>query len=117
MHKNSIFCSKYNQFLDLFSLLSRHYSWGMLVLTWMILSLPYLHHNYFITHDGNHMYERVVELAFTFNHTPFGSRWLPHLAEGFGLPVFYFYPPLFFYLCAGFTVLGLSAAIAYKVTF
>jgi uncharacterized membrane protein len=44
-------------------------------------------------------------------------RWMPASDAGLGTPVFYFYPPLAFYLTAGFAGLGLSTAASLTAVF
>lgn len=44
-------------------------------------------------------------------------RWLPLSHDGLGSPVFYYYPPLAFYLGSTFTFLGLSTYLALIATF
>jgi len=89
----------------------------LIVLVWLILTPPLMHPYFYFTHDADHMFERVVELNHTLQYTPFGSRWLPHVAEGYGLPVFYFYPPLFFYFCSFFNFLGFTDAQTFRLVF
>lgn len=41
-------------------------------------------------------------------------HWLSQLWYGFGLPVLYFYPPIFYWLAGGLQIAGLSTVIAVK---
>lgn len=43
-------------------------------------------------------------------------RWLPDSFEGLGSPVFYFYPPLAYWVAGGFNALGLSTLMAVRLT-
>ncbi|RJP21232.1 MAG: hypothetical protein C4527_23890 [Candidatus Omnitrophota bacterium] len=90
--------------------LPRWWPFPVLFTMWLLLTPPLMHPCFFYTHDAQHMFDRVVELNHTLDHSPFGSRWLPHLADGYGLPVFYLYPPLFFYCCAFLHCFGLTDA-------
>lgn len=44
-------------------------------------------------------------------------RWMPASDAGLGAPVFYFYPPLAFYLAASFSLLGLSVYASLVASF
>jgi hypothetical protein len=67
-----------------------------------------------ITHDINtFLWSRAVyelmEKGVWYPH------WLPQLWYGFGLPVLYFYPPLFYWLAGGLQVIGLPTVLAINV--
>lgn len=86
----------------------------IIILSWLILINPIIHPYPYLTHDGERHFERVVELNNSFKHSPFGSQWLPHLADGYGLPVFFFYPPIFFYICASLSTFGIPDPQVYE---
>jgi hypothetical protein len=42
-------------------------------------------------------------------------NWLPQLWYGLGLPVLYFYPPIFYWLAGGLQMIGLPTVLAVKI--
>ena len=71
------------------------------------------------SHDGWYAAYRVWLLAQLWTSGEWGAmHWLPQLIEGYGYPMFLFYPPLAYGIAAGgVTLLGLPAGAATKLSF
>src|SRR5205085_10538634 len=68
------------------------------------------------THDGlSHTYRSIV-LAWHLAHGDLFPRWASDLGYGYGLPLFNFYAPLFYYPTALLILLGLNPALAANLT-
>ena len=63
-----------------------------------------------------HLY-RQVEFQHCLAQGALFPRWTPDLMQGYGFPLFNFYPPLAYYVTALWHLLGLSTARALNVTF
>jgi hypothetical protein len=57
------------------------------------------------------------QFARELGHGVLYPRWLPLSHDGLGSPVFYYYPPLAFYLAAAFAVVGAGTYLALVATF
>ncbi len=68
------------------------------------------------THDAQFHYYRSIVLAWHLGHGDLLPRLASDLGYGYGLPVFNFYGPLFYYPPALLILLGLDAAIAVNLT-
>ncbi len=76
-----------------------------------IIAPPMLHDSFWI--DWVWADQFTAELA---RGNPY-PRWLPQSHGGLGSPVFYFYPPLAFYISGGFGLAGLSTYASIIATF
>src|SRR5687768_15277456 len=68
------------------------------------------------THDGLFHYYRSIVLAWHVQPGDVFPRLAADLGYGYGLPVFNFYAPLFYYPAALFILLGLNPALAVNLT-
>ncbi|HPL27052.1 MAG TPA: glycosyltransferase family 39 protein [Anaerolineae bacterium] len=80
-------------------------------------SLPFLSARPTASIDGPlHLY-RLVELDHCLSLGQWFPRWTPDLVQGYGFPLFNFYPPLCYYLAELWHLLGASLARSLNLTF
>lgn len=82
-----------------------------------VAGLPFLPASPTRSADGLlHLY-RLVELDQCIRQGVLFPRWVPDLAQGYGFPLFNFYPPLAYYVAEAWHVLGLSLVRSLNLTF
>lgn len=89
---------------------------GILILVFFsfIIFLPLLRSGFWVNHDAVSPV-RLLEMETCFADGQFPCRWTPDLGGGFGLPLFNFYPPLFYFLTMIPRVLGVSFVASFKI--
>ncbi|MCL6432380.1 MAG: glycosyltransferase family 39 protein [Anaerolineae bacterium] len=92
-------------------------TWLSLVAISSVAALPFLPIAPPRSIDGLlHLY-RLVELDRCLSQGAFYPRWAPDLAQGYGFPLFHYYPPLSYYLAEAWHLLGFSLARALSLTY
>jgi len=66
------------------------------------------------SHDGGLHVLRLIELDHLIRNGQLYPRWMPHLAYGYGYPLFNFYAPLSWYVAQLFRLGGLSTVLAWN---
>lgn len=77
--------------------------------------LPLLKPGFFPTHDYTHG-ARLVELHRALVDGHFPVRWSANFGFGYGMPLFNFYSPLFYYAANLFYSLGFNLVVSIKIT-
>lgn len=92
--------------------------WFIELFILLIITVPaflaLLNLQYFSMHDDQH----IARLYLLFEGLKQGQifpRWVDMLGFGFGYPLYNFYPPLIYYVSAGFHVLGFSLILSIKL--
>jgi uncharacterized membrane protein len=92
----------------------------IIIVIGLLVTLPTIfalnHQGFPDAHDDYLHFGRLHDLhqALIDGHMP--PRWAKDFGFGYGMPMFHFYGPLFYYLAEIFYALGLSAAISLKIT-
>lgn len=84
----------------------------------LIITVPsywvLLNNRYFSMHDDQHI-ARLYLLIEGIKQGQFYPRWVDMLGFGYGYPLFNFYPPLIYYVAAGFHFIGFSLIWSIKL--
>ena len=84
----------------------------------LIITVPsywvLLNNKYFSMHDDQHI-ARLYLLIEGIKQGQFYPRWVDMLGFGYGYPLFNFYPPLIYYVAAGFHFIGFSLIWSIKL--
>ena len=89
-----------------------------IVLLFGLLSvLPLLHTRSICSDDGLFHIHKAVGLEAVIELGHWFPRWSPHMAHGFGYPLYNFYAPLGSYVLAGLHALGFIYPVALHVIF
>ena len=85
-----------------------------LIITFLALT-PLLESKLFYMHDFTHA-ARLAEMDTALKDGNFPVRWSPNLGYGYGMPLFNFYAPLFYYIAEFFHLSGISIISSLKLT-
>ncbi len=92
-------------------------TWTSLAAVALVASLPFLPLAPPRSIDGLlHLY-RLVELDQCLSQGALYPRWAPDLAQGYGFPLFHYYPPLAYYIAEAWHLAGFSLARALSLTY
>lgn len=87
---------------------------ALLVVIPLFAMLPLFHSGFFPMHDDEQV-GRLIELHKVVSQGQIPPRWVPDLGFGYGYPLYNFYPPLFYYVGAFFTSLGIGFILSTKL--
>lgn len=94
----------------------KKYFWFVLVLVLSFWAIkPLFAPGLFPMHDDTQV-ARIFEMGKVLRSGTFPVRWVPDLGYGYGYPIFNFYAPFAYYVGGFFTLLGIDALVATKVT-
>lgn len=88
----------------------------IIVLTSIIISLPFMVPGFFTVHDDQQI-ARLFLFDKALKSGQFPPRWVDQLGFGFGYPLFIFYPPLVYFLGETFHILGFGFIDSIKLVF
>ncbi len=78
-------------------------------------TLPLFEYGFPGGHDmANHLY-RSLEHYLAIQEGRLFPRWSAHVAGGYGLPIFHYYSPLFYYLTDFFRIIGFGYALSFEI--
>jgi len=93
--------------------------WGAATVALLTLvgSIPFFQPSLTRSDDSSYHLYRLLELHHLLAQGTLFSRWLPDLAQGYGFPLFNFYPPLAYYVAEVPHLLGLSLTRSLNLTY